>query len=49
MSTRFPLAASTWEKEELDAMQRVIATGMFTMGENVKAFEQDFADRKSVV
>ncbi|CRM43574.1 DegT/DnrJ/EryC1/StrS family aminotransferase [Pseudomonas sp. 58 R 12] len=43
MSTRFPLAASTWEKEELDAMQRVIATGMFTMGENVKAFEQDFA------
>lgn len=43
MSIRFPLAASTWEKEELDAMQRVIATGMFTMGENVKAFEQDFA------
>ncbi|WP_312491796.1 DegT/DnrJ/EryC1/StrS family aminotransferase [Pseudomonas cremoris] len=43
MSIKFPLAASTWEKEELDAMQRVIATGMFTMGENVKAFEQDFA------
>ncbi|PMV17892.1 MULTISPECIES: DegT/DnrJ/EryC1/StrS family aminotransferase [unclassified Pseudomonas] len=43
MSINFPLAASSWEKEELDAMQRVIATGMFTMGENVKAFEQDFA------
>lgn len=43
MSIKFPLAASSWEKEELDAMQRVIATGMFTMGENVKAFEQDFA------
>ena len=43
MSIKFPLAASSWEKEELDAMQRVIATGMFTMGENVKAFEKDFA------
>ncbi|MBC3303307.1 DegT/DnrJ/EryC1/StrS family aminotransferase [Pseudomonas sp. SWRI18] len=43
MSIKFPLAASSWEKEELDAMQRVIATGMFTMGENVKSFEQDFA------
>jgi CDP-6-deoxy-D-xylo-4-hexulose-3-dehydrase len=43
MSIKFPLAASSWEKEELDAMQRVIATGMFTMGEQVKAFERDFA------
>lgn len=43
MSIKFPLAASSWEKEELDAMQRVIATGMFTMGEHVKAFERDFA------
>lgn len=43
MSIKFPLAASSWEKEELEAMQRVIATGMFTMGEHVKAFERDFA------
>ncbi|WP_330214205.1 DegT/DnrJ/EryC1/StrS family aminotransferase [Pseudomonas sp. AM8] len=43
MSIKYPLAASSWEKEELDAMQRVIATGMFTMGEKVKAFETDFA------
>ncbi|MGC5703634.1 DegT/DnrJ/EryC1/StrS family aminotransferase [Pseudomonas sp. NFXW11] len=43
MSIKFPLAASSWEKEELDAMQRVIASGMFTMGEQVKKFEQDFA------
>ncbi|MDF3134922.1 DegT/DnrJ/EryC1/StrS family aminotransferase [Pseudomonas extremaustralis] len=42
MSIKFPLATSSWEKEELDAMQRVIATGMFTMGEHVNAFEKDF-------
>lgn len=44
MSIKFPLATSSWEKEELEAMQRVIATGMFTMGEQVKAFERDFAE-----
>ncbi|NWE45774.1 DegT/DnrJ/EryC1/StrS family aminotransferase [Pseudomonas gingeri] len=43
MSIKFPLAATSWEKEELEAMQRVIASGMFTMGEHVKAFERDFA------
>lgn len=43
MSIKFPLATSSWEKEELDAMQRVIASGMLTMGEQVKAFERDFA------
>lgn len=43
MSIKFPLATSSWEKEELDAMQRVIASGMFTMGEQVKKFEHDFA------
>ena len=25
-------------------MQRVIDSGMYTMGENVKAFERDFAE-----
>lgn len=43
MSFKFPLATASWDKEELDAMQRVIASGMFTMGENVRAFERDFA------
>lgn len=43
MSFRFPLATASWGKEEIDAMQRVIASGMFTMGENVQAFERDFA------
>ena len=44
MKIRFPLATATWGQEEQDAMQRVIASGMYTMGENVKAFECDFAN-----
>jgi len=43
MSFKFPLATASWDKEELEAMQRVIASGMFTMGANVQAFERDFA------
>lgn len=43
MSFKFPLATASWGKEEQDAMQRVIASGMFTMGANVHAFERDFA------
>lgn len=43
MSFKFPLATATWGQEEQDAMQRVIASGMYTMGVNVQAFERDFA------
>ena len=43
MNFKFPLATATWGQEEQEAMQRVIASGMFTMGANVHAFEQDFA------
>ena len=43
MSIKFPLATATWGQEEQDAMQRVIASGMYTMGANVHAFECDFA------
>lgn len=43
MSFRFPLATASWGQEEIAAMQRVIASGMFTMGANVQAFEHDFA------
>jgi CDP-6-deoxy-D-xylo-4-hexulose-3-dehydrase len=43
MSYKFPLATATWGQEEINAMQRVVASGMFTMSENVKAFESDFA------
>lgn len=39
----YELAASSWGPEEIAAMQRVIASGRFTMGEEVAAFERDFA------
>lgn len=43
MSIKFPLATATWGQEEQAAMQRVISSGMYTMGANVQAFERDFA------
>ena len=43
MIVKFPLATASWGQEELDAMQRVIASGMYSMGANVQAFERDFA------
>ncbi len=39
----YDLASSSWGTEEIDAMQRVISSGMFTMGEHVRRFEEDFA------
>jgi CDP-6-deoxy-D-xylo-4-hexulose-3-dehydrase len=39
----YQLAASSWGQEEIDVMQKVISGGFFTMSENVKAFEQEFA------
>lgn len=39
----YPLAASTWGAEEIQAMQDVITTGNFTMGTKVKEFERRFA------
>ena len=39
----FPLAISSWDDAEQDAMQRVIASGRFTMGPLVAQFERDFA------
>lgn len=43
MSVRYPLASSTWGTEEKEAMYRVIDSGMFTMGQEVADFEQQFA------
>ena len=44
MSYKFPLATTTLGQEEKDAMHRIIASGLFTMGKNVLAFERDFAN-----
>ena len=40
----YPLAYSTWGKEEVEAIQKVIDTDMYTMGNHVKQFEQEFAE-----
>tara|TARA_B100000780_G_scaffold176105_1_gene123412 strand:- start:6079 stop:7263 length:1185 start_codon:yes stop_codon:yes gene_type:complete len=39
-----PLASTTWDQEEMDVMQDVIRSGIFTMGENVQKFEKQFAE-----
>jgi len=44
VSYKFPLATNSWGEEELAALQRVIASGKYTMGECVKSFEREFAN-----
>ena len=39
----YPLAVSTWGEAEIRALNEVIDTGIFTMGERVKGFESAFA------
>lgn len=43
MSYKYPLATATWDQAEYDALQRVITSGMFTMGPQVFEFEKQFA------
>jgi CDP-6-deoxy-D-xylo-4-hexulose-3-dehydrase len=43
-SPAFPLATSSWDEAELEALQRVIASGRFTMGPLVAEFERRCAD-----
>ncbi|WP_341233701.1 DegT/DnrJ/EryC1/StrS family aminotransferase [uncultured Sulfitobacter sp.] len=43
MSARFPLATSSWDQAEQDALQRVIKSDMYSMGPEVRSFEEQFA------
>ena len=43
MNFQYPLATATWDEAEYQALQDVIASGMFTMGPKVAQFERDFA------
>jgi CDP-4-dehydro-6-deoxyglucose reductase, E1 len=43
MSKPYPLATTTWDQRELDAIQSVIASGMYSMGPRVAQFEREFA------
>jgi CDP-6-deoxy-D-xylo-4-hexulose-3-dehydrase len=40
----YPLALPSWDGEELAALQAVIDSGRFTMGDRVRELEQRFAD-----
>jgi len=44
----YELAGSSWGSEEIEATQRVIASGMFTMGKQVRHFEEQFARKLGV-
>ena len=39
---KYPLASSTWDEKEYKALQRVIESERFTMGKEVKNFEDLF-------
>ena len=44
MTSRFPLATSSWDDAELAALQRVIASDHYSMGPEVARFETEFAE-----
>ncbi|HXF67608.1 MAG TPA: DegT/DnrJ/EryC1/StrS family aminotransferase [Burkholderiales bacterium] len=44
----YDLASSSWGPEEIEALQRVIASGRFTMGEQVARFEEAFCAKFGV-
>ena len=41
---QYKLASSTWDKKELNAIQSVIDKDMYTMGDSVREFENDFSN-----
>lgn len=40
---KYKLASSTWDHSEIEAIQKVIAADMYSMGEKVREYELDFA------
>jgi len=43
--TKYSLASTTWDEQEIDAINEVIKSGKYTMGERVIAFEEEFAKK----
>lgn len=41
--SRYPLACTSWDEAEYEAMAQVVQSGRFSMGEHVAGFEQEFA------
>lgn len=44
MQIKYPLAATSWGQEEIEAMYEVIESGFFTMGTKVSQYEKQFAN-----
>lgn len=40
---RYPLASSTWDESERRAIEKVVESGMYTMGHHTSQFEQEFS------
>jgi CDP-6-deoxy-D-xylo-4-hexulose-3-dehydrase len=40
---KYPLATSTWDDKEIEAINTVVASDMYTMGKHVNQFEEEFA------
>ncbi len=45
---QYNLAESSWGQEEIEVLHKVIDEGRFTMGDSVKRFEEDFAQKFGV-
>ena len=39
----YPLVHSSWNRQEIESLQKVIRSGAFTMGSNVELFEKKFS------
>ena len=42
--SNYSLASTTWDAAEYQAIQKVVDSGMFSMGKYVADFEREFAD-----
>jgi len=40
----YKLSSDTWDNKEIEAISRVITSGRYTMGNEVKSFEERFAE-----
>ena len=43
MDNKYELASSTWNEKEIEAMNKVIESGIYSMGANVQKFEKKFS------
>ena len=41
---KYKLASSTWDHKEIEAIQNVIDSNMYSMGDRVREYEHEFAN-----